>query len=143
VFEASELRTRAGTGFRVYAPFHSAWLDRHRCDPPAPLRAARLPPPVAGIAGAPCPSLSELIGGVDRSEIARGGEAAAQRRLAAFLGDAVRRYARERDRPGIDGTSRLSPYLRFGAISVRQCVHDALAVARREPSAAAGARKWI
>src|SRR5215831_16692072 len=135
VFEAGELRTRAGSGFRVYTPFRSAWLERHRREPPALLRVVRLPRPVAGIAGAPCPSLAELIGSDERSEIARGGEAAAQRRLATFLGDAVRRYARDRDRPGVDGTSRLSPYLRFGAISVRQCVHDALAVARREPSA--------
>ena len=143
VFESGELRTRAGGGFLVYTPFRSAWLERHRRFPAAPLRTVKLPRPIAGVAGAPCPTLVELTGRDDRTAIPDGGEAAAQRRLAAFLGDAVRRYARDRDRPGIDGTSRLSPYLRFGAISARQCVHDALAVARSERAAAAGARKWI
>jgi deoxyribodipyrimidine photo-lyase len=95
------------------------------------------------VAGTRCPSLSELISTEDRTAIPEGGEAAAQRRLATFLDDTLRRYAQDRDRPGVDGTSRLSPYLRFGAISVRECVHSALAAARRNRGTASGAHKWV
>jgi deoxyribodipyrimidine photo-lyase len=36
------------------------------------------------------------------------------------LPDTAARYATERDRPDLDGTSRLSPHLHFGEVSVRQ-----------------------
>jgi deoxyribodipyrimidine photo-lyase len=47
------------------------------------------------------------------------GEAAARDRLSAFLGGAAARYRGDRDRPGVIGTSRLSPYLHFGEIGPR------------------------
>ena len=49
-----------------------------------------------------------------------GGEAAAQARLAEFIDHGLRGYASGRDAPGEAHTSRLSPYLRSGAISPRQ-----------------------
>jgi len=48
------------------------------------------------------------------------GESAAQTRLAAFLDREAARYADERNRPDLEGTSRLSPHLHFGEISPRQ-----------------------
>jgi deoxyribodipyrimidine photo-lyase len=56
------------------------------------------------------------------------GEAGAQARLAAFLGQ-VPRYGRDRDRPDRDGTSLLSPHLRFGEIGPRQIWHAVRAAA--------------
>jgi deoxyribodipyrimidine photo-lyase len=50
------------------------------------------------------------------------GEAAARRALTAFLKD-IADYARARDVPGQDGTSRLSPHLNWGEISPRQIWH--------------------
>jgi len=47
------------------------------------------------------------------------GEAGAQQRLDAFLDNAAD-YASRRDRPDLDGTSRLSPHLHFGEIGPRQ-----------------------
>jgi deoxyribodipyrimidine photo-lyase len=41
-------------------------------------------------------------------------------RLNAFLKDALDGYSKQRDIPGTDGTSRLSPYLHFGQISPRE-----------------------
>ena len=52
------------------------------------------------------------------------GEAAAQEKLASFLARPGG-YADDRDRPDRDGTSSLSPYLRFGEISPRQVWHAA------------------
>ena len=48
------------------------------------------------------------------------GEAGARARLDAFLGAPARRYGEHRDRPDVEGTSRLSPHLHFGEISPRQ-----------------------
>jgi deoxyribodipyrimidine photo-lyase len=48
------------------------------------------------------------------------GEDGAKERLKNFLKDALKGYAEHRDRPGIDGTSRLSPYLAHGEISPHQ-----------------------
>ncbi len=48
------------------------------------------------------------------------GEAAATRRLRAFVGKSMEAYAESRDFPAIDGTSRLSPHLAFGEITPRQ-----------------------
>jgi deoxyribodipyrimidine photo-lyase len=46
----------------------------------------------------------------------RGGEAAARRRLAAFIEHDLRHYGRDHHHPDANGTSRLSPYLHFGHI---------------------------
>lgn len=48
------------------------------------------------------------------------GEDGAAKRLKDFLRDALKGYADNRDRPDIDGTSRLSPYLAHGEISPHQ-----------------------
>jgi deoxyribodipyrimidine photo-lyase len=51
------------------------------------------------------------------------GEAEAQRRLTAFIqGDPapIDRYGTQRDRMDLNGTSQLSPYLRFGMLSLKQ-----------------------
>jgi len=46
-----------------------------------------------------------------------GGRLAAEKQLAHFLKDGLRRYARERNEPCMHATSGLSPYLHFGQIS--------------------------
>ncbi|HXF76480.1 MAG TPA: deoxyribodipyrimidine photo-lyase [Methylomirabilota bacterium] len=46
-----------------------------------------------------------------------GGGAAAHRTLAKFLRERLAGYATHRNKPDIEGTSRLSPYLHFGQIS--------------------------
>ena len=143
IFEHDEVRTKTGGAFVVFTPFRNAWLERYRGGPPMPQRAPALPPPVAGLAGAPLPDAAALGAGDDRTEIQSGGEAAALRRLDTFLARAVRDYAAQRDRPDRDGTSRLSPHLRFGTVSVRRCIHKAFELAAAERAAAAGATKWV
>src|SRR6185369_15750801 len=46
------------------------------------------------------------------------GEAGAQATLARFVAQSAEAYGDLRDRPDIDGTSRLSPHLAWGEISV-------------------------
>ena len=47
----------------------------------------------------------------------RGGRRAAAKRLELFVAKMLKGYERDRSRPEIDGTSKLSPYLHFGHIS--------------------------
>lgn len=48
------------------------------------------------------------------------GEAGAAERLDDFLSGPVEHYDRQRDLPGVEATSRLSPHLHFGEIGPRQ-----------------------
>jgi deoxyribodipyrimidine photo-lyase len=47
----------------------------------------------------------------------RGGRKAAMKRLDVFAREMLEGYERDRNRPEMDGTSKLSPYLHFGHIS--------------------------
>jgi len=76
------------------------------------------------------------------------GETEAQRRLAAFVDGAdplIYRYAEGRNRLDQDGTSQLSPYLRFGMLSARQMVASALSAIETAPDSQArkGAETWL
>ena len=58
----------------------------------------------------------------------RGGASEGLKRLEAFLRDGLERYGEEKNDPSRAATSRLSPYLHFGQISVREVARRALSV---------------
>jgi deoxyribodipyrimidine photo-lyase len=76
------------------------------------------------------------------------GEGEAQNRLHIFVDGEkapICRYADQRDRMDLEGTSQLSPYLRFGMLSARQAVvavNKAIKDARRGEDRR-GALKWL
>jgi deoxyribodipyrimidine photo-lyase len=143
VFRSSEVRTASGGAYSVYTPYRNAWWKRWLEDPRHPSRLGRLPPPIPGF------SADRIRGpqgfGIEAGEckLPTGGEQAARRRLDTFLKTAAGRYHEDRDRPDLDGTSRLSPYLRFGAISVRQCFARAELASDAEPALRPGVSKWL
>ncbi len=63
------------------------------------------------------------------------GETGALARLEA-LSETAPHYDKRRDRPDMDGTSRLSPHLHFGEVSVRQAWHAVSDVVRGSASGA-------
>ena len=71
------------------------------------------------------PTLAALVAACDidhtvaPSATIRGGERAAQTRLSEFLANGLARYL-ERGDPNVDATSRLSPHLHFGTISIHE-----------------------
>jgi deoxyribodipyrimidine photo-lyase len=71
------------------------------------------------------------------------GEAAAQARLNDFLENGIAGYASLRDRPDRNGTSKLSPHLRFGEISPRQVWHAANFAAAQKPAIASDVGKFL
>jgi deoxyribodipyrimidine photo-lyase len=71
------------------------------------------------------------------------GEAAAQKRIDLLLKGAVAGYSTDRDRPDREGTSRLSPHLRFGEISPRQVWYAARFAAAEHPHHASDINKFL
>ena len=107
-----------GTPYQVFTPYYRAWTT-HGAAPPAPRPDPSTLAWVEGVASDPIPADPALDAALPRA-----GEDAALARLDVFLADAVADYGARRDRPDVDGTSRLSPYLRWG------CVHPRTVLAR-------------
>jgi deoxyribodipyrimidine photo-lyase len=112
------LRTSAGGPYRVFTPFHRAWLKCARREVlPAPRSLAGLPRETEP---GDVPTLQELGLEERLEDPAPGGEHAGRRRMREFLNQAVAEYGSGRDDLGADASSRLSPYLHFGCISPRE-----------------------
>jgi len=128
-----------GSPYTVFTPFSRMWrsLPFPGSPPDAPEWLPDLPPlPSQEIPSTPRHRVDSPF---------PAGEAEAQRRLASFAELAIRRYAEDRNRMDLDGTSGLSPYLRFGMVSARQA-----AWAARQAEACArnaferqGAETWL
>ena len=143
IFRAPEIRSQSGGPYAVYSPYRKTWWKRWSEDPRRPARLPRLPAPIPGYAAE---ERSATLGDAPTEpgiRLPTGGEPAALRRLDRFLDTAAARYADDRDRPDIDGTSRLSPYLRFGAVSVRQCFARAQAAVEADHRRSRGVSKWL
>ena len=127
------------TPYTIYTPYKNKWLQK-----PLPLPPDCLPAPTA------LPSLPEHLSSIDLpkaepvTDIPAAAEEA-QQRLDFFVENGLFRYQTERDRLDLEGTSRLSPYLRFGLLSVRECfAHANLALLQTSnPKAKAEIRTWI
>lgn len=59
---------------------------------------------------------------VQPSQLYCGGTAAGRRRLAHFVKNILPAYHETRNEPSVDGSSRLSPYLHFGFLSIQEVV---------------------
>jgi deoxyribodipyrimidine photo-lyase len=69
---------------------------------------------------------------------ATGGSREAERTLRTFLRERIERYVDHRNQPEQDGTSRLSPYLHTGHISVHQVFAETMATDGWQPKEIAG-----
>jgi deoxyribodipyrimidine photo-lyase len=121
-----------GTAYRVFTPFLRRWRELGRRAPAdsGPGSARWLDP--AGVGGAV--AIPDF--GVEL-EIAAG-EAAAASQWAKFVDGGLDRYAEDRDRPDLDGGSRMSAHLKFGTIHPRTMAVD---IAARRTDHAAYLRK--
>lgn len=141
--EPWEAANKTGGPFKVFTPFWKSVRAQGGFASPGPtperLTAAFCPAdgpqPMELAALALLPTKPDWSGGLAAHWSP--GEAGAQARLKAFLGEGIANYAQDRNRPGLPGVSRLSPHLRFGEISPRQI---AQAVEHAELSGAAPAR---
>ncbi len=139
------VRKADGGPYTVFTPFSRAW----QALPPPTLVGLwsppeRLPALPNELLSLPIPNEPILPAAVPFPP----GEAEALRRLRAFAGGSaapIRNYGDDRNRMDLDGTSGLSPYLRFGMVSARRAAVAALHAVEKAPDAAArkGAETWL
>ncbi len=128
VVEPGEVAPSGREAYVVFTPYHRAWLSAPRravLGAPGPVRVPD------DVASDPLPDPRSVA--PDGPDLPAGGERAGRRRLERFLRSGLGAYARERDDPAADATSRLSPYLRFGFVSANEVAHRAAAVPGAEP----------
>jgi deoxyribodipyrimidine photo-lyase len=140
------LRTGQGAPYRVFTPFWRAAQQQLDALPPPTPAPLRLPAPPEPPHGMPLDALALL----PRVRWDRGlaatftpGEAAALQRLESFCDDAVDRYAEDRNRPDLPGSSRLSPHLHFGELSPRQCLAACRAAGAQRRGGARGIESFV
>ena len=128
-------RTGGGRPFRVFSPFARSWRDAPRRDVGrAPREMPALP---SALKRGRLPALKALgLSAAVPEPACAPGEPAARDALRGFLARPVDAYARRNDIPA-GGTSVLSPYLRWGCLSARECE------ARADAHGGRGAAAWI
>ena len=139
--DVSRPRTKGGRPFRVFSPFARSWSSATRRDVGRAPRS--LPARPGAVKRGRVPSLDALglaaevrLDGAVRDPVVEPGEEAARTMLARWLADGVDDYARRNDLPA-GGTSVLSPYLRWGCLSARECEERAWSHGGR------GAAAWV
>ncbi|MCF4165044.1 DNA photolyase family protein [Zavarzinia compransoris] len=145
LFEPWTIASKAGTPFRVFTPFWRACRAAPPPDVPGP------PPRATAFAGRiASDALDDWHLPPRRPDWAAGfvphwtpGEAGAADRLRRFIADHLCTYARDRDRPDLAATTRLSPHLAFGEIGPRQVWHALHHAVDREPACAGGAERLL
>jgi deoxyribodipyrimidine photo-lyase len=117
VHHPASVRKSDGNPFIVFTPFSNAW----KALLPAEINLLPIPheiPSLSNIDSEPIPK------SVTDSHFP-GGEQEAQKRLSGFIKNGILAYSDHRNRMDLEGTSSLSPYLRFGMMSIRTCLHAA------------------
>ena len=112
----------SGEPYKVFTPFSRAWRDHGWPRPatePAGLHLAQVRSDA---------SVWELVDAAlaepDLPQLPEAGEGAALQRWAEFLDEGLAAYGTDRDRADLDGVSRLSPYLKIGAVHPRTLLAD-------------------
>ena len=125
LFEPGTILNAGGKPFQVFTAFWRACVAMP--NPAQPLAApAKLPAPVnwpASLAIADLGLEPEIDWAAGLRDTWQPGESGASSLLEDFVDGGIAAYATERDRPDHIGTSRLSPHLHFGEISMRQLWH--------------------
>jgi len=106
-----------GDPYTVYTPFSRVWKSLPQ--PGQPLKVPETLPPVPKLLFSESIPESEVFEGFPPNE------QAARERLDLFLSSAVFRYSNARNMLAEDGTSRISPYLKFGLLSMREAAQRA------------------
>ena len=106
-----------GTPYAVFTPYSKAWAAHGWRGPVDPPRGVDV---VAVDDTTDIPDLQRP----DGLTLPTAGEAAARRRWRSFLDDRLGDYDRDRDRPGVPGTSHMSVHLKWGEIHPRTMLAD-------------------
>lgn len=121
-----------GSAYRVFTAFERAWREHHW---PRPAQLKTSPswakPPKPAQSGPARSLLTELTQSCSIT-LPPAGEGAARAQWEHFLTRELTGYAVGRDRADMDATSRISPYLKVGAIHPRTLLADLAAIAGQD-----------
>lgn len=139
MFEKQEIMTNSGTPYKVYTYYSKKWFKR---DMPRPRQVEDYSVPE--MKSGEIPEVEEL--GYEKPEELNWewetGREAGKKRLEDFK-DRIWNYDNKRDLAAEDGTSKLSPHLKFGTISVREAFWTAERIKARNPdSDTSGIKTW-
>lgn len=108
IFEEREILKKDGTPYTVYTPYKNRWLEHFDKEALKPQMIQDYKQFYASMFE--FPSLSDI--GFERSKI----------EVKPYNLSELQHYEEYRDYPNADGTSYLSPHLRFGTVGVRQII---------------------
>jgi deoxyribodipyrimidine photo-lyase len=126
-----------GDPYTVYTPYSKKWKSLL----PESMDITRAPEYIL----TPEDVSTKAIPDAPTSDLFPAGETEALKRLEKFVANKIFDYAENRNRTDLDGTSALSPYIRFGMLGLRQAVlsaQQARAQAKRAEDKH-GAETWL
>ncbi|MFB6241621.1 MAG: deoxyribodipyrimidine photo-lyase [Candidatus Nanosalina sp.] len=137
--EKKEILTNSGSPYKVYSYYRDKWFDREK-ERPQEVQDYRTPE----LESDKIPSLQDL--GFEEPEnfswIWDPGREGGKKRLEEFR-DNIWNYDENRDYAWKDSTSKLSPHLKFGTVSIREVFWEAERVKARNPdSDTSGIETW-
>jgi deoxyribodipyrimidine photo-lyase len=145
LFEPDMVKTKTETAFKVFTPFWRAVSGTEVRQPiaaPGRIDQPAILPPSDNLSDWQLlPTKPDWAGGL--RDTWRPGETYALENLDTFLGGALGNYTDKRNRPDIEGTSRLSPHLHFGEISPATCWHRARDMAKSDAKLAGGLETFL
>ena len=139
MFEKDEILTNSGTPYKVYTYYSKKWFNKEKRRPQKPEEYA-VPD---GVESDEIPSLEEL--GFEEPEdfewIWNASREGAKERLEEFK-ENILNYDEDREYAWKDSTSKLSPHLKFGTISIREVFWEAERMKARNPENKSGIKTW-
>ncbi len=128
-----------GSPYTIFTPFSRAWRNL-----PAPGLPLPAPSNLPALDHLPLQELSIPIPEQPPHPDFPAGESAALQCLQDFLNHGIDKYHLQRNLPAVEGTSRLSPYIRFGCLSSRHAYAQCAAILQSaKKSSAPGAAAWL
>lgn len=142
LFPPGSVLNKSGQPFRIFTPFWKACRPGLRAGKSISL-PARLPPAATLTDYGPYRLSGEPDWTRGFRKVWTPGEEGAQRRLQDFIADKLGDYAMLRDRPDLEGTSRLSPHLHWGEIGPAQILTALDAARSRQALNEKGVEKFL
>ena len=144
LFPAGTFKTGEGKPYSVFTPFKKKWVENFDIDL-LDIEYKYTPKARTDI----CSNIHDFDFAFEKDHIVDMslwpvGEKQALKRLGNYLDNKILNYAKDRNEPIIDGTSRISPYLTSGVLSPKRCILEALKKNNFElDSGEKGITKWI
>ncbi len=144
--EPWKVRSKQGAWLKVFTPFYRALLAYGEPAAPLPVPRPQARPGVLAWSDELSdwellPMAPDWASGLRETWPSQ--EGAAEASLARFLQGSVLGYVEDRDRPDLDGTSALSPYLAFGELSPHQAWQAARRLQATGPRAGQGVDAFL